>query len=896
MAETPNTPPQPVVPRRRKSPLRKLVLVLLALPLALILFLTVQFLVQRQSAWDFIPKQFQVYLQVPSISKVYDEWSQLDALHIAFRENPGLAGLEKSLLSLKSSGISDSPLFRALIDVQAHVVITRKNEALLILDLGWRSALTRQIPLVAGMVHLDGLSITQKNGHSWFEYNWSKGAPGASVYILFLDNLALISFKPEVIETLPGLKTAGLALSDIEKTRINEEFSKPDSGSLRFLVDPASFSDSFITSPILRQRINSNLSWKDSALVSLDISNDAFSMQAATILESKQEAINALLTHKNTVLNSLRSIPASAYFYTALSLGDFRQLLQAWTLFSGQDLTPTLATVEEGSKVLLGMSSDELLWSWAGDEAGMFYLGNNGDPVFHLKIKDEGKRQRTFQKLNDSALVDIDKSLVLDTVPISRIVIPDFFKGLIGLFGVSFDTPYYIVYNDELFLSMNAENLARLSNEARDGKLLYRSPEFEHMMANTAKNPAVFLYYDLDKSIPFFLRESNLLSRVLKLYNRGTFSLFINDGYLSISMGAVRVEQRKTVAFPGFPLAIKGGLSTPPWVGFLQGRSDPVVASIQNSHELTLDALAGSERLMTVPVESGSQLLPMIWGNEILAWAPTGTFYRFDPQGQAISPFPVLTPSQGSFVPVQFEDKLLAYSRTENSLLTVSRDGSVTMLPTVLDAPILTAPAVRGSLAAVAPKSFEGSVLLIDRNGVVQPGWPREGGGIALASPVFIDTPEGLSIAFLTQNGKLNVWRNDGTDRSGFPIDLHAVFSAAPVAIQIEGQTVLALLDQSGMLSLVKLDGSLLREGQIAGANLEARLFAKDIDGDKSDEIFLYGGKNNLDGFDTNLQRLPGFPVRGSYQPQFVDLKFDGKPELISGSWDGNIYAYIIKK
>lgn len=887
-------PAAPAAPRRAKKrrplPVRILLFVL-ALPFALALFLAAETLLFHQDAWDYIPKQFQAYLQVPSIGKVYDDWSQLDALHLAFGEYPGLAGLEKSLLAVKSSGFGQSPLFKALIDVQAHVVVDRSGDPLVVLDLGWRSALTRHLPLVAGLFKVDGLSRIEKDGQTYFRYDLDKNT---SAYLLVRDNLALVAFKQAAVEKALGLKAAGKSLSFMEKTRITQEFAQAGSSSLRFLADPGALCDSFIGDAGLRGRLNGALAWQDAALVSLDLDNDSFKLRASTVLAAKSDAFKKIAGRRNALLTSLRSLPASTYFCTSVGLGDFRDLLQAWTALSGQDLKPTLDAVDSGAKTFLGMSTDELLWSWVGDEAGMLYLGANGDPVFHVKVKDEGRRQRVFKKLNDTALVDIDRSLTLDGVPIERIVIPDFVRGLLGLFGIAFDTPYFVVVGDQLFFSMNAENLSRLANELNQGKLLADSPDFQRMTAASPKNPVVFLYYNLERSTPFFLRESNLLTKVLGLYNRGALSLYLDDGYLAMDLGAVRVETRRVVPYPGFPLAVKGGIASPPWVGFLPGRGDPVVATVQGE-SLVLDALAGNERLLSAPVLKGTRLLPGEWGGDLLAWNPDGTFFRFDAKGASVAPFPLLSPSKGSFTPVPFQGRFLAFDNAADALVSLGKGGDLAALPLKFDAPVASQPAVRDNLAAVATKSFDGGVYLIDRAGAVQTGWPQSGGGIALSSPGFVDTPEGPAVYFLTQGGTLNLWRLDGSAVPGFPVRLKGVYAAAPAPLRYDGQTCLATLDQSGLYTLVKLDGGVAASAQFASGP-EARLVARDIGGTGSDSLLVYGGKNTIDAYGPKGEPLSGFPVRGSFAPQFVDLNLDGSTEMVVASYDGNIYAYTLRK
>ena len=90
---------------------------------------------------------------------------------------------------------------------------------------------------------------------------------------------------------------------------------------------------------------------------------------------------------------------------------------------------------------------------------------------------------------------------------------------------------------------------------------------------------------------------------------------------------------------------------------------------------------------------------------------------------------------------------------------------------------------------------------------------------------------------------------------------------------------------------------NLLKEKEIQGAgDKKARLLLFDFDRDGVKEVFIYGVKNQIIGLGRNFEPLPGFPVKGSKRPSFIDLNFDNTYEMVVGSYDGNVYAYTLNK
>ncbi|HOV15384.1 MAG TPA: hypothetical protein PK771_13945, partial [Spirochaetota bacterium] len=102
-------------------------------------------------------------------------------------------------------------------------------------------------------------------------------------------------------------------------------------------------------------------------------------------------------------------------------------------------------------------------------------------------------------------------------------------------------------------------------------------------------------------------------------------------------------------------------------------------------------------------------------------------------------------------------------------------------------------------------------------------------------------------------------------------------------------------LDKSGNLFIISNKGEVINQLKIKDTDeKETKVTLFDVNKDKKDEIIIYGGSNNIYCYNGKLELLPGFPVKGSFKPDFTDFNSDGLYEMVVSSFDKNIYVYTI--
>ncbi|HPO48801.1 MAG TPA: hypothetical protein PLO89_00605, partial [Spirochaetota bacterium] len=101
--------------------------------------------------------------------------------------------------------------------------------------------------------------------------------------------------------------------------------------------------------------------------------------------------------------------------------------------------------------------------------------------------------------------------------------------------------------------------------------------------------------------------------------------------------------------------------------------------------------------------------------------------------------------------------------------------------------------------------------------------------------------------------------------------------------------------DKDGNLFVISSKGDVIGKIKIKDAHeKDTRLCFFDVNKDKKDEIIVYGGGNNIYCYSSSFSILPGFPVKGSFKPNFADFNGDGEYEMVVSSFDKNIYVYSI--
>lgn len=872
---------------RKRRPLRALAWtlgVIVGVPVIAALGLLAVSALWRSDPAAHMPAGFEAYASLPSAGSFVREALDLKALD-AVLSTPSLGAARSAVRSLRVEPFLRSEAFDRLADVRVDAALYQGGAFVAVASLGYRSAALRLLPLALRLApglfaKAEGLSYVADAMPPRFEL----ASGGSTLYaVRYRDVLVVASSEALLLEAArPSLSGVAPALAEALKAS--------GSGSLRFLVDPATF-----VTPAMGAgagTLLAGIEFPALAVVDLNLKDDRIAVSIELPAAADDPALAALLERRSRTPAALSRLPESASYFSLLSAGKPGALWEAIGPRLGDKAVAAYKSADDASKAALGLDLEKLLFSWIGDEMGVYGSALGPEPVFFAAIADEKARRDVFDRIFGSLLVDRDVSALVGDTRVPRVVFPKFLRAFLEAVGVRLVEPFYLVEDGFLYASQSAELLVACVAEAREGRLLVKTDRWKDGSDGVSPESSASIFYSLDRSVPFFMRGTTGLSAALRLYGRGVASVRLAKGSIRLELSAVPVAGAASDLLPGFPKAVGGRMSSDPIVGKAPSGS-PMAYWTQGPLVVGMDLSSGARYEATMD-DSGWLALDAPGGRIAAVWAISerGTAYRMDSSLVPLEGFPLVSGQRVSGPPAVSSGRLVVPVSSEPALMLLSADGQSRFSGSLGSKP-RSRPAVSSYALAALPRSFDAELYLMDPDGALLPGWPVQLPGIASAAPAFAgaDTAADGLVAAITESGQLLAFGSFAESAPGFPIQLEGSFDAAPA--WAPGWRALFVVSVEGSLYKIGMDGSTL--GRVAAGRGLARgsaVTAFDSDGDGREELYVSGGGDALYAFSGDLSPLPGFPKSGSGVPAFVDVDGDGRLDIVERGADDTLRAY----
>jgi len=828
---------------------------------------------------------------------------------------PALAAAFPALKTLEENPLYTSRLVRLaarggveLALLPASAASSNGESLIAAWDMGLFSPLLRVLPLLSGFVSVPRLYYTQAGKNSRFEYRMENKTlfigPRRNL-LLITDNAAL--FESSVNDALPGEKK-----DKIYKTIKPAEY---DAALL--------FSPDFINALLTGQdasiaAILKNIDVDSMAEAGFSLSQKKLELRLTAPVSSRQAALGRLLEQRSHAPLVMERLPAATQYATVLSAGTLEELYQAALVFSGPDLENNLKRADSSSRSLLGLTLNDLLFSWSGNEFAAFGMEGRPHPVYAVQIADERKRQQVFDKAFKSIVLNENVTLNLDGTRIPRIEVPNFLQSLLRNWNLFLPSPYYTIHKGYLLISESAETLLAALRAIQKNEVLPRNPAWRNIAGGKTAASAFSLYYSLDLSMPFFLRRNTVLSSFMGVYRQGFVRMSFDKGLVDISFALIPGSGGGVTLMSGYPLAIDGNPSNRIY-GTGKGESRRIFLARENSAisinpaDNSIHELAVQGPLWIIPAAGGAA-----GGSHAgVAWVLSGqgrvTLVNSDME--PLQGFPALTGIRSSAPPAAYGGRLYLCG-DDGMVYTIDANGDQgvwesSFLTALRSPPSFLSVQVKNGgrdYAAVYPKSFFGEIWLLDAEGRALPNWPASlsdalseatgqessGGssGIGFGSPLLFARDNRVYTAFVTQAGEFLVFDENAAGVPPFPLILDGVFYQQPV---FDGD-YFWLISSNGTLFQISIAGEILYQS-IPGFSVmeEGYITIFDCDGDKVPEIFISGEGNALYGYSRNFRSLEGFPLPVWGRPLFVDSAGNAKAEIIGLGMDRKLYRWQFK-
>ncbi|MDR1869451.1 MAG: PQQ-like beta-propeller repeat protein [Treponema sp.] len=890
--------------KKPKRPIKVILIVIIVLVVLLSAW-TAFSLIGRVNAETVIPDSAILRFRIFNPAQFFDKLM----LHEPLKEinsTSALAPAAAFLNSLEENPLLNNRLLRLAARGNAEIAILRTDSPetetagtprtlIAACDLGFFSPLLRILPMLSGFVNIPNLYYVQAGKNSRFEYRMGN----KTLFIGQYRNLLFITDSSAIFESRSS-SWKDAAFSVI----------KPSSFDAALLVNQEFIAALLTDQDSTMAAVIKNIEFNSAVEAGISVYPKKIELRLTAPLSSRQTALSRLIERRSRVPDLTERLPASVQYATILSAGTLDELYQASLVFSGPVLDDTIKRADSSSRTILGLSINDLLFSWSGDEFAVFGMEGRPHPVYAIQIADERKRQAVFDKAFKSIALNENVRLNLDGVRIPRIEVPEFLQSLLRRWDIFLPSPYYTVYKDCLFASESAETLLAALRAMQRNDVLPKTAAWRNIAGGKTASGAFSLYYSLDRSLPFFLRKNTVFSGFLSLYRQGLVRMSFNNSLAEVSLALVSGSGSGVTLVNSFSVETSGRISNRVYAAgkeadsriFLSAGSS--VLSVNLADNSTRD-LSGQGQHWILPAEGTGDK------NAVNAWVVSerGRVTLVNSGLEPAQGFPLLTGLRLSSPPAAFGGRLYLCDE-DGKVHIIDEKGGQSVWETSFFSALRSPPSFftmssRGGArhyAAVYPKSFFGEIWLLDADGKVLPNWPvpisadgendddslAGSSSIGFGSPLLFAHNNSLRIAFVSQAGGLSVFDESGSVYPPFPVMLEGIFYQQPV---FDGD-FLWLVSADGTFFRVSLEGEVLSQN-IAGFSVkeEGYITTYDCDGDKIPEVFITGEGNALYAYSRNFRSLEGFPLPIWGKPVFTENN-KGKTEITGLGMDRRLYRW----
>ena len=889
--------------KKPKRPVKVILIVIVVLVVILSAW-TAFSLIGRVNAETVIPDSAILRFRISNPAQFFDKL----LLHEPLKEinsTSALAPAAAFFNSLEENPLLNNRLLRLAARGNAEIAILRTDSPetetagtprtlIAACDLGFFSPLLRILPALSGFVNIPNLYYVQAGKNSRFEYRMGN----KTLFIGQYRNLLFITDSSAIFESRSS-SWKDAAFSVI----------KPSSFDAALLVNQEFIAALLTDQDSTMAAVIKNIEFNSAVEAGISVYPKKIELRLTAPLSSRQTALSRLIERRSRVPDLTERLPASVQYATILSAGTLDELYQASLVFSGPVLDDTIKRADSSSRTILGLSINDLLFSWSGDEFAAFGMEGRPHPVYAIQIADERKRQAVFDKAFKSIALNENVRLNLDGVRIPRIEVPEFLQSLLRRWDIFLPSPYYTVYKDCLFASESAETLLAALRAMQRNDVLPKTAAWRNIAGGKTASGAFSLYYSLDRSLPFFLRKNTVFSGFLSLYRQGLVRMSFNNSLAEVSLALVSGSGSGVTLVNSFTVETSGRISNRVYAAgkeadsriFLSAGSS--VLSVNLADNSTRD-LSGQGQHWIVPAEGTGDK------NAVNAWVVSerGRVTLVNSGLEPAQGFPLLTGLRLSSPPAAFGGRLYLCDE-DGKVHIIDEKGGQSVWETSFFSALRSPPSFftvssRGGArhyAAVYPKSFFGEIWLLDADGKVLPNWPvpiadgeNDDDGLAGSSSIGFGSPllfahnSSLRVAFVSQAGGLSVFDESGSVCPPFPVMLEGIFYQQPV---FDGD-FLWLVSADGTFFRVSLEGEVLSQN-IAGFPVkeEGYITTYDCDGDKIPEVFITGEGNALYAYSRNFRSLEGFPLPVWGKPVFTENS-KGKTEITGLGMDRRLYRW----
>lgn len=881
--------------KRKKSPIIKVLLGILVFVLVIVLSLVAWCTfsaLDKQDTLSMLPVGYSTYLRTDSAWDAIDPLIDLQAADIIL-SSPEFSQFREPFMALRSSTLRNNKLFTTLlsrrVDAALYTDQNSNQDFTAIIDLGFLSAITRPskyyIQFIINKIGLEGFSVKGdyyefKNGISIF-------------YIKPVKNLVLVSSNKELFDQ--ALTFNNDNYTDEEKQMLLAKPVQP----IKVVVDARQLALSLTEQVPIFNKIASMLSRESLSVLSFGITDEQININADFPFELSKDletmpgfsGLSKILAKNSTMSKLISCLSDDVQYYTVIKAGTVQELKTAvFPLMPTQmNLNSLWLMGNTLCSTIFGATLEQIICSWTGDEFAVLGIEGLNDPVFVMQISDENKRKQIFDKIISSIVINDDTSLILDGVRLPRLEFPGFLQGLLKSFDISLPNPYYMVKDGYIYFSTSPETLSTIYTSLANGNKISKNENWQMVSTNQKNNSTISLFYDLARSIPFFLRGDNYVSKILQLYTIGRCDIRIEDSVLKCQLQANSKRAGSLKEIPGYPISLEGTSDYRLYLSPIKNSNK--IFWIEDNNKIKMMNISSMEiierKIDSTKINICTAKKEFTSGGVLWVTTSEGNVFLLNEKLEDVQNFPIMISGNPSSDSSSFDDGLII--PLEKKLSYVSSDGKEKIIELEIMGSIKSNPTVENKNVAIYDKSFIGKIFVLENDVCLNQENPFTVSGIAFGSPALLKSKSVLYTGFINQAGNLFIW--EGTNlKENLPKKLNGIFYSNLVSngkyfFAVSSLGEIFRIDVNGNYISVKIPNISVKEGYLTVAS----------QGNGVNNIYLTTDGNVIYGFNENLELLSGFPLAGCGTPIFTDVNGDRILDCVVQTIDKKINAWNLR-
>lgn len=882
--------------KKKKNPIVKFLLGILIFLLVIILVLSVWFIysaLDKQNSLSMLPVGYSTYLRTDSAWDAIDPLIDLQAADILL-SSPEFSQFREPFMALRSSTLRTNKLFTTLLSRRVDGALYSDENSnqyfTALIDLGFLSGITRPskyfIQFVIDKIGLEGFSV--KENH----YEYKNG--NSIYYIKPVKNLVLVSSSKELFDQALTCKNDE-NYTEEEKEMLLAKPTQP----IKVVVDARQLALSLTEQIPVFNKIASMLSRESLSVLSFGITDEQININADFPFAISDElekmpgfsGLSKILEKNSTMPKLISSLSDDVQYYTIIKAGSIQELKTAVfpLMPTEMNLNSLWMMGDTLCSTIFGATLDEIICSWTGDEFAVVGIEGLNDPVFVMQISDEKQRKKIFDKIISSIIINDDTSLILDGVRLPRLEFPGFLQGLLKSFDINLPNPYYMIKDGFIYFSTAPETLSTIHTSLANGNKISKNENWKVVSTNQKNNATISLFYDLARSIPFFLRGNNYVSKILQLYTIGRCDIRIEDSVLKCQLQANSKRAGSLKEIPGYPISLSGTSDYKLYLSPIKNSNK--IFWIEDNNKIKMMNISSMEvterKIDSSKINICTAKKELSSGGVLWVTTSEGNIFLLNENLEDVANFPIMISGIPSGDSSSFDEGLII--PLEKKLCYVYLDGKEKIIDLPITGSIKSNPTVLNKNVAIYDKSFAGKIFVLENDVCINQENPFMISGIAFCSPSLLKSKSILYTGFINQAGNLYIW-SEKILRDEFPKKLNGVFYSNLVnngkyfyAVSSVGE--IFRIDVNGNYISVKIPNISVKEGYITVASQDNGV----------NNIYLTTDGNVIYGFNENLELLSGFPLAGCGTPIFTDVNGDRILDCLVQTIDKKINAWNLR-